>query len=125
MTSIVDSAVAAAREGDPERFKECMAAISNDGWERNRVEISEQFVEQVSRVAPESCTLDDIERVAWRSYDHTAKFIRITPYDIEFAIRAFAGAKPLMESFPVDMILTIAVALTGTWDRPEWQQEST
>lgn len=123
MSQLIDEAVSAARAQDSIAFKRAIASLGDAGWALSGDEISDRFVAEARQVVPDGCSLDHIVDVAWSSYAHTSKFLNITAYDIEFIIRGYRGASPLMRAYSQDVILTIAIALTGIWQRPDWAVE--
>jgi len=120
---ILDEAISASRNGDGDAFWKAIELVAAVGWSEQRDAISERFAAVALVTLPAGSTLDHIASVAWRSYDYTRPYMSLSPYEIEFILRGYGGAKPLMEMFSLDVVLTASLALTGTWGRPDWGLE--
>lgn len=112
-STIVASAIQAARDSNPEALHEALRAIDAGGWGSVQGQVADGFVEALADVLGDRPSVSDIVNLSQALIPHVAPLMNVTPYDLEFLVRGYAGAPVLAEAIPRNVAMSIAVAVIG------------
>lgn len=114
MPLVALAALEAATLSESGRFRAAILEMADsevpEGTEEN---IAVSFVAQVSAVVGPEPSVGDLVLLSKALWPHVSKVMDVTPYDIEFLLRGFAGAETLMKAIPREIAVALMIACMG------------
>lgn len=113
-------AISCASENDAPGFREAVLALSHaDDFASQSEIVASRFVAEVERIAGPTPTVNEIVLLSQALWPQVSQVMDLTPFDIEFLVRGFAGAETLMRAIPREIAVAIMLASLGALPRLE------